>query len=379
MINMRAHVEVLVVGGGPVGCALAVALRELPIDVAVLEASTARESDNRTLAVSYGSRLILDRLGVWKTLTEVAPIDTIHVSQQGDFGRTLLTAAEARVPALGYTLGYAELKTQLQRAAVQKGAALIEGARATGFDATPRTGVVRVAYQGSTHVVTADLVAIADGAAAGFGMRERDYAQHAITANVQAQVAPRGVAYERFTAEGPIALLPRREDWALIWTCGVSGAEALRGLDDQAFLARLHARFGDRLGKFIHAGPRASFPLRLRYAAPSHARRTVLLGAAAQALHPVAAQGFNLGLRDAFELAAEIASRDRAEIGAPETLSSYRRRRAIDRGAGVAFTDSLVRLFSNDFFRFARGLGLTALDSLPPVKRAFMQHTIFGF
>jgi len=207
--------------------------------------------------------------------------------------------------------------------------------------------------------------------------RERDYAQHAITAHVQTELAPAGVAYERFTSGGPIALLPRRDDWALVWTCGASAAEALRKLDDQSFLARAHAQFGDRVGKFTHVSRRASFPLRLRYAAPSPAPRVVLLGAAAQALHPVAAQGFNLGLRDAFELGT--ATRDHPKIGAQAALASYRRRRALDRAATIAFTDSLARFFSGEALRFARGLGLTALDALPSVKRTFLQHTIFGF
>jgi 2-octaprenyl-6-methoxyphenol hydroxylase len=393
---MLDHVQVAIVGGGPVGCALALALAQAGRRVMVLEASAAAAKDARTLALSFGSRLILERLGVWHTLTDVVPIETIHVSQRGGFGRALLSAAEMRIPALGYTLGYGELTRALQQAARNAGALLVTGAQVKKIDAVSRYGVAHfdkpvpseveelgaahMERDSTTHTLTARLLAICDGVAVGFKTAARDYHQQAVVAQVKAEAPPSVLAFERFTPEGPIALLPRLDTYALIWTCGSKAAEVIRELDDPEFLAALHHAFGDRLGRFVHAGPRASFPLSLRYAQASHMPRVVLLGNAAQALHPVAAQGFNLGLRDAFELSEEILRSEPDQVGASAMLNAYKGRRANDRAAGILLTDTLVKLFSNNsrVLCAVRGAGLTLIDSLPPAKHLFMKHTIYG-
>jgi len=316
------------------------------------------------------------------------------VSQRGGFGRTLLSASEAGIPALGYTVGYGELGCVLQQAARQAGALLVMGAQVKKIDALSRYAAAyfdpstssgqpklsAASMERERGELTANLIAICDGAAHGFKTAVRDYRQHAIVAQVKAQFAPTGVAFERFTSEGPIALLPRPEGYALIWTCVSQNAEAIRKLDDTDFLVALHQAFGDRLGRFVYASPRASFPLSLRYSQTQQMPRIVLLGNAAQALHPVAAQGFNLGLRDALELAQEISRSEPQQVGAPVMLNAYRSRRASDRAAAILLTDTLVKLFSNDFplLRAARGVGLAFLDSLPPVKQQFMNHTIYG-
>jgi 2-octaprenyl-6-methoxyphenol hydroxylase len=190
------------------------------------------------------------------------------------------------------------------------------------------------------------------------------------------------VAYERFTPDGPVALLPSGEYFALVWTVSPSLAQEILSLDDAAFLARLHAHFGNRLGKFVETGKRAGFPLALKYATPVTACRTVLIGNAAQTLHPVAGQGFNLGLRDAWELADEIIAPPLSplELGTPSMLARYGERRRVDSSAGRIFTDSLVRLFSNDdpLLSSMRSLGLSALDCLPQAKRFVARRMMFG-
>jgi 2-octaprenyl-6-methoxyphenol hydroxylase len=189
-----------------------------------------------------------------------------------------------------------------------------------------------------------------------------------------------GIAYERFTPAGPLALLPFEEGYALVWTTTPDEARNLCDLSEAAFLGRLQQAFGQRVGAFRGATARACFPLVLRVADRGMHPRTVALGNAAQTLHPVAGQGLNLGLRDAWELAATVRNAERSEIGTPRQLQAYHARRRIDRGGGVWFTDTLVRLFSNDIalLRFARGLGLAALGAVPPARDFVLRRMTFG-
>ncbi|MDE2366394.1 MAG: FAD-dependent monooxygenase, partial [Betaproteobacteria bacterium] len=213
------------------------------------------------------------------------------------------------------------------------------------------------------------------------GKREgkREGRQHQLRSLRTAQPGPGGIAFERFTSDGPVALLPFGRDFALIWTASPSAAQEILALDDATFLARLHDHFGDRAGNFLEAGQRSGFPLTLKYADPVTAGRVVLVGNAAQTLHPVAGQGFNLGLRDAWELAEEIIASP-VDIGSPAMLARYRDRRRMDSGAGRMFTDSLVRLFSNDnpVLDAMRSMGLSVLDCLPQAKRFVARRMMFG-
>jgi 2-octaprenyl-6-methoxyphenol hydroxylase len=199
-----------------------------------------------------------------------------------------------------------------------------------------------------------------------------------VTDNDSTHTQP-GVAYERFTPDGPVALLPSGEYFSLVWTVSPPAAEEILALDDVLFLARLHEHFGDRLGKFIDAGKRSGFPLALKYATPITACRVVLIGNAAQTLHPVAGQGFNLGLRDAWELAEEIIAWP-TEIGTQAMLARYGNKRQMDSSVGRIFTDSLVKFFSNDdpVLGTVRSMGLSALDCLPQAKRFVARRMMFG-
>jgi 2-octaprenyl-6-methoxyphenol hydroxylase len=211
-------------------------------------------------------------------------------------------------------------------------------------------------------------------------VRTRDYGQAAVTTRVTCGTPHQNVAYERFTPEGPLAMLPDGEAVALVWTTTPEHAQQLCALTETGFLAQLQRSFGSRLGMFKSVGGRAWYPLALKVAAHIAEPRTVVLGNAAQTLHPVAGQGLNLGLRDAWELAAMLRDCDRAELGGPRQILAYTARRRLDRGGGILFTDTLVRLFSNEFtsFRLARGLGLAVLGAVPPARDFVVRRMTFG-
>ncbi len=385
-MSEREH-ELVIVGGGPVGAALAIALSTSGYDVLLLEARSelGTASDGRTLAMSYGSRLILARLGAWNRVEPATPIHSIHISQRGGFGRALLTAEDASLPALGYVVGYARLHKAMGEVLASARATLAAGASVDDVEFSTDHVTIRFRRRDEEHSVRARLLVIADGGAslgkrAGASIKVRDYRQEAIVASVATSIPHGQRAFERFTADGPVALLPFEDRYALVWTAAPAAAARITEMNDKSFLERLQMHFGDRAGRFLSVAGRARFPLALRYAANPVLPRSVLLGNAAQALHPIAGQGFNLGLRDAWELADLLRHRDDRDPGSTACLAAYSAARRLDRLGGIAVTDSLVRIFSNDFapLRTARGAGLALLDIAPPVKRAFMQRMIFG-
>jgi 2-octaprenyl-6-methoxyphenol hydroxylase len=373
--------DILIVGGGPAGAALALALRCSGYSVVLLEAKDSLTNDPRPLALSYGSRLILEHLGVWASVASPTPILTIHVSQRGGFGRTVLSAKEAGVPALGYVVSHSKLQSALQH--VLEGC--FNGATVLRIEAGEESARAEFSYRGNTQQIGAKLLVLADGGRGvegieGVTQREKDYRQSAVVTQVKAQAAHCNIAYERFTPQGPLALLPFGEKLALVWTTAPQVAEKLCGLSDALFLQRLHQHFGDRLGEFTEAGKRASFPLKLKYAITPTMQRIVILGNAAQTLHPVAGQGFNLGLRDAWELSELIVHSAAQQLGTSAMLQAYRARRRLDRYGGIFFTDMLLSLFTNDSapLRAARSFVITALDAVPAAKRFLMKRMIFG-
>lgn len=377
-----ADYDLLVVGGGPVGAALTLALRGTGLAVGLLEARAPHAAaDPRPIALSHGSRLILERLGVWERLAPATPILRIHVSQRGGFGRVELDAREARLPALGYVIDYGQLAVAFARALEAGGGAQPIRGTASVLEVEAGAAVVRFAIGGDTGHASARLLAVADGGALPVApVRTRDYGQAAVTARVTCGAPHQNVAYERFTPEGPLAILPDGETVALVWTTTPERAQLLCALTEAGFLAQLQESFGSRLGAFKSAGSRAWYPLALKVAARTAEPRTVVLGNASQTLHPVAGQGLNLGLRDAWELAAMLRGCDRAEIGGTEQIRAYGARRRLDRSGGILFTDTLVRLFSNEFtpLRLARGLGLAVLGAVPPARDFVVRRMTFG-
>jgi 2-octaprenyl-6-methoxyphenol hydroxylase len=363
-------VDIAIAGGGPVGCALAAALAGSALSVARIGGDAA--AADRPIALSHGSRLILERLRVWEHIPST-PIGAVHVSQRGALGRTVITAQENGLPALGYVASYAAVLAPLAEKAPAAGGALVD------WDTRPDG--VRMRLRGAGHsAVDARLLVLADGGVSAPLDHAREYGQNALVAEVQPQRAHGNVAHERFTPEGPIALLPFGERLALVWSARTATVRRLLELSDTEFLAALRENFGGKLGAFTRTGPRSAFPLALRYRSAPAARHVAVIGNAAQTLHPVAGQGLNLGLRDAWELAELLLDTPKAEVGGTALAARFLRRRQADRRAGIVFTDSLVRLFSNDWplLAAARGAGLAALDLLPFARRFLARRMMFG-
>jgi 2-octaprenyl-6-methoxyphenol hydroxylase len=401
--------DVAIVGGGMVGATLGVALAPLNLRVAIIEAiphnAAAQPSfDERTTALSNGSRRILETMGVWPALSALAtPIRKIHVSEQGRFGFARIDAAEQGLSAMGYVVANRDLGSALwSRLAKSAGIEKIAGieksagievycpAEVSQVTAHAESVTVEIAQQGIKSTIEAKLIVAADGAqsavrgAFGVDAQVRDYAQTAIITTVLPQRFHDNVAYERFTPSGPMALLPLDGGrCTLVLTLTQEAAQSAMAWSDQEFLAEVQRRFGFRLGRFLKVGRRVPYPLSLTRAMRTSSGRCVIIGNAAQGLHPVAGMGFNLGLRDVASLAELIAERaalEDADPGSPELLAEYDAWRASDRGGVIAFTDGLVRMFSNPLatVRRLRNLGLLAFDLLPPAKAALSRLSTGG-
>ncbi len=369
-----------------VGASLALGLAGTGVRVLLIEStpfdSAAQTSfDERTTALGNASRRIFAGLGVWDSIAPAAAaIRAIHVSDAGRFGFSRLNAHEQGVDALGYVVANRVIGAGLWGALTHApGITLRVPARAEDLNIS-ETGVGFTVADGAgrREGVTARLVVAADGAhsqvrtAAGIDAAVEDYEQVAVVANVAADGAHQGVAYERFTPAGPLAVLPLHDGtYAVIWACKPAVAQEVLALGEAEYLARLQAQFGWRAGRFVRAGRRGSYPLKLTRAASTVATRTVLIGNAAQALHPVAGQGFNLGLRDAAML-AEVIANARGDVGAAQLLRQFSDWRARDREGVTRFTDGLVKLFADTRpgVPLLRNLGLLMFDLAPPAKSA---------
>lgn len=392
--------RVAVAGGGLVGTALGLALGRAGIPVAIIEADDGTEREPsafaaRPIALSQGSRRILDALGVWDAMVPaVTPITRIHVSDRGRFGFARLSAADHGVDALGYVLPAAVLARALSAAVESVDAVRLLRPAVVGNVIRDHHDEVRLvigtaagAADAPPRGISASLVVLCDGGRSplrdrlGIRVRERDYDQWGITARVRARCPHQGVAYERFTPSGPLALLPMDGDHCgLVWSVDAHTAERLARLGDGDFLAALGRQFGTRLGGFLSTGPRGAFPLRRIVADAVVGERLAIIGNAAHSLHPVAGQGLNLGLRDAAALAEVIGEslREGGDPGDAAVLERYAGWRRRDQRIVSEATDALVRVFSNRFTPLAvlRDLGLLALDVFPPAKRRFGEHAM---
>ncbi len=391
---MKTDFDIIIAGGGMVGASLACALRASGLRIAVIEAiplqSSAQPSYNeRSVALAFGSRRIFDAIGVWNEVERLGatPIEHIHVSHRGHFGATRLHAAELALPALGYVVENRVLGAAL--AQTLEGAGNVTWrcpATVEDIRIQDDTAAVCIQQHGSTTEITARLVIGADGAQSavrrlvGIEAERSDYAQLAVVTTVATSLAHHNTAYERFTDTGPLAALPLRDGrCAIVWSAGVHQGETILGWSDAEFLAQLQQRFGDRLGRFTHPGARTKYPLALTQVSEYVRPRLALIGNAAHTVHPVAGQGFNLGLRDVAALAetlvAAVASDE--EIGAPAVLQRYADWRRRDTRTTGIFTDGLIRLFSNNSapLILLRGMGLVTVDLVPGIKRRLLRMT----
>lgn len=368
--------DAIIVGGGPVGHFLALVAGRRGAKVLLLEAKPAGAGfdDDRSLALSWGSWLLLDRVGAGTALqSRATPILHIHVSQCTGFGRSELDAVDAGVPVLGNIVGYGDLQRVLAES-IGTVAAVQYDTRVDAIEDGPE-GVVVTTTRGAME---ARVAIVAEGGgplveSLGFTQHVKDYGVNAAVARIRTDRVHANVAYERFGRIGPIALLPRDDGFALVWTLSPDDAQAMLAASDDEFLARLQREFGWRAGRFVAVAERGAYPLVLRRTEPRARGRIALLGNAAQTLHPIAGQGLNLGLRDAW-VAADLLRQPTPD------LTGFSRTRAMDRTATIGFTDALASLFSIDWpgLPTARGVGLSALDLTRPMRRAFARTLTLG-
>lgn len=383
---MDASYDLLIVGSGLVGASLACALHGAGLRVALVEASApgpqgAPSFDERNLALARASCRALQALGVWQHLASApSPIQRIHVSSRGDFGAVRLDAADYGDEPLGAVVVARELGAALEsRLAELPDLVRMRPARVGAIERRDDAMLATLATDAGEQCVAARLLVAADGTESGLRTRlgieaeRHDYGQTLFVATLESERGHDQVAYERFTDSGPVALLPRA-DGVCGSICSVPAADAARvaALDDTSYLAFVQERFGWRLGRLKRVGRRSAYPVQRVRASTLTAPRAVLVGNAAQTLHPIGAQGFNLGLRDALTLAEEVtaAAALGADVGAPGLLARHAARRQPDRDQTMALSDGLVRLFANPFppLRLLRSLGLVVLDRIPGLR-----------
>ena len=397
--------DIVIAGGGMVGISLALKLAAVlppenrlalvegfPLPPADGSAAPAYHPsfDARSTALSYSSRLIYEQLGIWDSLSEwLCPIETIHVSTRGRFGSTLMKAEDYAWQGLGYVVENAWLGRSLIAALRQQGRVeLINPAKVVAAEPEGSGQRLRLEGEGPDEIFT-QLLVVADGAASGLreqlgvAVAEKSYRQNALIANVATAEPHKGCAYERFTDEGPLALLPllgvrsNANRSALVWTLPPARAKALGECDEAEFLAELQARFGYRLGRMLQVGERHSYPLSLVQSEEQVRQGMVVMGNAAHALHPVAGQGFNLALRDVAALADVLAEgADRAlSPGDLGLLRSYQARQLDDQRRTIGLSDKLPGLFMqpDPLLGIARDLALSGLDVAGPIKREFVR------
>ncbi|MGD1983332.1 MAG: 2-octaprenyl-6-methoxyphenyl hydroxylase [Chromatiaceae bacterium] len=393
-MNEAQHYDIVIVGGGMVGASLAIALAGRGLRLAVVEAHVPNADsqpsyDDRAIALAYGTRRIFEALDVWPALADIAePIREIHVSDRGHFGATRLKADEEGVPALGNVVTARGLgRVLLDRVHADPSIEVIAPARVVDFVDQGDRVAVEIEQSGVMTPLDCRLLVAADGG--NSTIRERldvpvqrwRYDQSAVVANITPSKPHANVAYERFTSSGPVALLPMQEQrCALVWTVHQNDVDEILSLDDARFLDGFQRRFGYRLGRFTRVGKRSAYSLSLLRVLESVRGRIAIIGNAAHTLHPIAGQGFNLGIRDVAALAEVVndAHREGTDIGAPDVLRRYEQWRQREQQGVALATDGLARLFSNPLkvFQLGRNLGLLAMDVIPgarhPLARAAM-------
>jgi len=396
----RSDYDVLIVGGGMVGASLACALGNSPLRVAVIEATpfeldSQPSFDARTVALAWGSRRIFESLDLWSAIVAegVTAIERIQVSDQGHVGSSHLDAGAEGVEALGYVAPTRSLGRVLHGALARyDNIDLLCPATVVHAELKPHRAALQIETADGTRELTARLLVAADGGESrvrrqlGVKTFQIDYGQHAVIANVRMDRSHGGIAHERFTRYGPMALLPgsdpqgRDDVFALVWTVDSARLDSVLQLEDSEFLARLQERFSARAGTFVEVGARHAYPLRWMQSREHVRPRLAIIGNAAHSLHPVAGQGFNLGLRDVAVLAEVVldglrAGRDPGDLALLRRYADWRRR---DHLQTALFTDGLVRLFSNDLppLALARNLGLLLVDLLPVARHALARHAM---
>lgn len=377
--------DIAILGAGPVGHVLALLLARLaarPQRIALLagaapEPGTAVPSaDPRVLALNHGSRVLLESLQAWPG--RAADIRTVHVSQRGRLGSTLIQCGDFQVPRLGSTVSYADLHAALHERVQASGVTVLHGPRAQVQSQDGQGVIVR---QGESEV-RCGVAVQSDGS--GANDLRREYGQHAVITSAQATLPRPGWAWERFTNQGPLALLPHphpAQGYSVVWCSAPARAAELAQLDNAAFSAALSEAFGTRLGRLSSQAPRHIFPLALNARRTLTQGRVAAIGNAAQTLHPVAGQGLNLGLRDAARLAQGLADWLASPAADPAAaLAAFAQARRADRWITAGLTDLMPRAFATGLapVEHACGLGLLALDLAAPLRAPLARHLLQG-
>jgi len=390
---MPQNYDLIIVGAGLAGNCLALALQNTGLNIAIVEANSREQlatsvAGDRALALAAGTVNVLENLGLWQEINHKAtPIKQIHISDRGHFGKTRLTAEQLQVDALGYVITARDIETHLAEKVEQAGITLFAPYRLVGLVSGKSEVNVSLKCEQQSLMLTAKLLVGADGGNStvrkllDISQQIEDYRQSALVTTVKTELPHRNTAYERFTESGPLALLPlNKKHGSIVWTRTSEDAEALMLGSETDFLNELQNCFGYRLGELTLAAPRRCFPLTLIRAEAMSAGRTVIIGNAVHQLHPVAGQGFNLGLRDVTELAKVItqAAQENSDIGSLSVLKNYTDLRHNDHERVISFTDNVVKIFSNDWLALAaaRNLGLTLLDHLPLAKSALAKYAM---
>lgn len=389
--------DIVIAGGGMIGTSLALALAPSGLRMAVVEAVARKQAaqpsfDDRSTALSRSTQRMFEAMGLWPEIVAAStPIRSIHVSDKGRFGFSHIDAKEQGVEALGYVVINRVLGEVLQTALNRlENVDVLCPARIVDVNlGTERATATVGLEQGGQDRLDCALLVAADGANSavrsmmGITVQKTDYGQRAVIGNLLPEKPVNNVAYERFTPQGPLAILPLADERAgFVWTISESDAERVMSLDDAAFLEELQREFGYRLGAFSRVGKRASYPLELSQALRLTAERSVLIGNAAHGLHPVSAQGFNLGMRDVAAIVDCIvdarAQNDTADLGDATLLKRYADWRHADQKKLVRFTDGLVKLFGSERppLPTLRDIGMLGFDLVPGVRTLFARHTM---
>ncbi|HCE4594520.1 2-octaprenyl-6-methoxyphenyl hydroxylase [Vibrio parahaemolyticus] len=383
--------DVVIAGGAMAGATLALAIEHLSqgaLRVAVVEPFKAQSDqhpgfDSRSIALSYGTVNLLHHLELWSAIEPFStPIEHIHVSDRSHAGMTDITKHDVGVEALGYVVELADVGRVYQELLTHSTAIdLYCPDSAKHITRTQENVTLELA---SGELLNAKLLVAADGAVSqccqqiGLELSEHDFDQVAVIANIVTQEPHQGRAFERFTENGPVALLPMSDNrMSLVWCLRPDDAQIVMELSESEFLERLQQDFGWRLGAMQKVGLRASYPLLLRHRKQNISHRFAIVGNAAQTLHPIAGQGFNLGIRDVVTLAEELVKQGE-DVGSYQGLIRFSRRREADRNETIWLTSSLVHVFSNDLLamRIGRNTALAAMDNLSFFKQPLLRHTL---
>ena len=382
--------DVIIAGGGMTGMTLALAINafsQKSLSIAIVEPFSNTQDthpgfDARCIALAQGTVETLDRMGLWSLIEKLAtPIHRIHVSDRGHLGMTDITGEEVNYNTLGFVVELSDIGKLYRHQVELTSNIQVYHHAVSHIEQTLEYVTVKM---GDEHNIQGKLFVAADGTRSdscrqiGIDCHQHDFGQTAVIANVKTQKPHQGQAFERFTHSGPLALLPMSEGrMSLAWCLSKEGADEILKLDDADFLCKLQQTFGWRLGKIFHTGKRSSYPLKLAYRDENTSHRFAMIGNAAQTLHPIAGQGFNLGIRDVVTLAEQIAIHPE-DPGCYSALKEFSLARAKDRNATIAMTSGLVQIFSNDYLslRIGRNLGLLSLDRLPVLKKPLIRRSL---